>query len=451
MFLKGEAISTFWNLSTKCIGLLNTFLTITSLTLYQYGVFQLLLSFSGIPSDFLNLGSAVVSNEISRSIADRRLSDAKRIFIEYSIFRLIISFVVWLVFFFGATYFFTKYDIDFIKDMRIISFLLISEGIFSVVKMYCLVVLEFSVISLRYTINKFIQSLILIYFFVQGNLGLKQLILSIVIASAVSTTLILFRFFKLYFKWSNIEMTKRVIVWNIFLTYGSWDVFRQISNKITFRIKPWLIKLYIGTEAVAIFSIAETMITTLQDVLPSNTLQSLVPLWIRDKARSIRMFSYGVKYFAFAGVIMALISLLIVPPVVHIYFSKYNASLPFFYLMLINLPIFASGIMIGNYIIALRKQKYLFFLHILRNLLSILFITVTIPLIGLWGLALESVIIPFVMVVTTYLYTKNKNHDFHFDLSVIFSFNSNDREILSKVKFIILVWINKITNKVRSV
>jgi O-antigen/teichoic acid export membrane protein len=79
VFLKGEAVSAFWNFLTKGIGLLNTFLTITSLTLYQYGVFQLLLSFAGISSDFLGLGSGVISNEMSRAVAEKRDTDAKRI------------------------------------------------------------------------------------------------------------------------------------------------------------------------------------------------------------------------------------------------------------------------------------------------------------------------------------------------------------------------------------
>jgi O-antigen/teichoic acid export membrane protein len=440
IFLKGEAVSTFWNLVTKAIGLLNTFLTITSLTLYQYGVFQLLLSFSGVPSDVLNLGSAIISNEMSRAIADNRLSDAKRIFLEYSLVRIVITFIAWAIIFFGSVYIFKSYDIDFVKDMRMISFVILSEGLFVLIRLLCLVRLKFSVVAQRYTINKAIQSIVLIYYFLQGNLGLKQLILSIIIASSLSVLAVSYQFFKVYFKWSHVTVTPNVLLWNIFVTYGTWDVLRQFINKITFRVKPWLVKLFIGTEAVAIYSIAETIVTTIQDLIPSNTMQSLVPLWIKDKHLSVKMFSYGIKYFVLGSILVVISAIIVVPPVVYTFFSKYAQSIPLFYFMLLNLPIFAGGIIIGNYLIALRKQKYLFFLHFLRNSLTLGLIVSTLPIIGLWGLALEFVLVPLIMVIANYIYTKNQDKGFHFDFKIIFGFKEEDKIILRKGISIVRGW-----------
>ncbi len=441
VFLKGEAVSAFWNFLTKGIGLLNTFLTITSLTLYQYGVFQLLLSFAGISSDFLGLGSGVVTNEISRAISEKRDSDAKRIFIEYTFFRLIIMFITWSIVFFGATYFFSKYDIDFIKDMRIISFVFLSEGVFMIIRTLCLVKFEFSIVALRSTLNKLIQSTILIYYFAQGNLGLKQMIWSIVIASSMSVILVMYKFIKVYIKWGDTIPTQKVLLWNIFINLGSWDVLRQFINKITFRVKPWLIKLFISTEAVAIYSIAETIVTTFQDILPSSTIQSIVPSWIKDKELSTKMFSYGVKYFFLTGLLVMIGAYIIVPPVVHIFFEKYNDSLPLFYLMIINLPIFASGIIIGNYIIALRRQRYLLVLHLFRGIVALSIILCTVPFIGLWGLAIEFVLVPVLMTVAYYQYTKNENKGFHFDFEIIFGFGNEDRIIIGKVLGIVRGWL----------
>ncbi len=441
VFLKGEAVSAFWNFLTKGIGLLNTFLTITSLTLYQYGVFQLLLSFAGISSDFLGLGSGVVTNEISRAISEKRDSDAKRIFIEYTFFRLIIMFITWSIVFFGATYFFSKYDIDFIKDMRIISFVFLSEGVFMIIRTLCLVKFEFSIVALRSTLNKLIQSTILIYYFAQGNLGLKQMIWSIVIASSMSVILVMYKFIKVYIKWGDTIPTQKVLLWNIFINLGSWDVLRQFINKITFRVKPWLIKLFISTEAVAIYSIAETIVTTFQDILPSSTIQSIVPSWIKDKELSTKMFSYGVKYFFLTGLLVMIGAYIIVPPVVHIFFEKYNDSLPLFYLMIINLPIFASGIIIGNYIIALRRQRYLFVLHLFRGIVALSIILCTVPFIGLWGLAIEFVLVPVLMTVAYYQYTKNENKGFHFDFDIIFGFGNEDKIIIGKAFGIVRGWL----------
>lgn len=442
-FLEGEAISAFWSFLTKGIGLFNTFLTITSLTLYQYGVFQLLLSIAGISSDALGLGSAVISNEMSRAVGENRIGHAKKIFIEHTVVRVFTALVLWAVVYFGATVLFSNYSLEFIKDIRVISFLFISEAIFMIMRTLWLVKLEFGVVAIRSTINKVIQASILVFFFAQGNLGLKQLIFSIVIASALSVVCLAFAFFKSLFQWNDIQMPRERLLTGIIINYGSWEIVRQFINKITFRVKPWLVKLFISTEAVAIFAIAETIVTTLQDVLPSKTLQSLVPLWIKDKSLSVKMFSYGIKYFILTGLVIALGSLIIVPPIIHVFFSKYNESLPLFYFMIINLPIFAAGIITGNYLIALRRQRFIFAQHTLRNVVSLSIIIATLPFIGLWGLAIEFVVVPFFMLLSNYYYTKNEDKGFHFDLRIIFGFTTEDREILRKIYLVIRGWFIK--------
>ena len=169
-------------------------------------------------------------------------------------------------------------------------------------------------------------------------------------------------------------------------------------------------------------------------------MQSLVPLWIKDKHLSVKMFSYGIKYFVLGSILVVISAIVVVPPVVYTFFSKYAQSIPLFYFMLLNLPIFASGIIIGNYLIALRKQKYLFFLHLLRNSLTLGLIVSTLPIIGLWGLSLEFVLVPLIMVIANYIYTKNQDKGFHFDFKIIFGFKEEDKMILRKGISIVRGW-----------
>lgn len=432
-FLHGEAVFAFWNFSTKGVGLLNTFLTISSLTLYQYGVFQLLLSIAGLSFDVTSLGGGVISNEITRAVGEKREADAKKIYLEYFFARIYLAILLWAIVFFGSTYIFSSYSLEFIKDMRVISFLFITEVIFLTVRTLCLVRLKLGLIGIRATLNKSIQFAILLFFFVQGNLGLKQLIWSIVISSTLSLLFILPNFFRILGEWKGVKATPTKLLLNIFLTNGTWEVSRQLINKVTFRIKPWLIKLFISTEAVAIFSIAEMIISTTQDVLPSKTLQSIVPLWLKEKKLSAKMFSFGIKYYFLAGLFLALGMLVVVPPVINMFFQKYTASLSLFYFMILNIPIFAVGIVTGNYVVAHRKQKFLFFLHLSRNILALFVILCTLPFIGLWGLAIESVLVPFLMTFGIYLYTKKRTPGFHFDKKIIFGFSNEDREIVKKI------------------
>jgi O-antigen/teichoic acid export membrane protein len=350
--------------------------------------------------------------------------------------------------FFGAEALFDTYSEEFIKDLRIISFIFISEAVFMVMKTLAIVKLNFSFAGIRSTLNKFIQAGILVYFFAQGDLGLKQLIWSIVIASALSVLILIPAAFKMYGTWTKVAAYKSSLLLSILTTYGTWDFVRQIGNRATFRIRPWLIKLFISTEAVAIYSIAEMIISTLQDLLPAKTLQSLVPFWIQDKNLGAKMFSYGVKYFIVTGIVIALGALVIVPPVVYTFFAKYSESMPLFYFMVLNLPIFAAGIILGNYLIALRRQKFLFFHNTFRNALALTVIVSTVPFIGLWGLALEFVLIPLVMIIITELYLRRKNPELRIDPKVLFSYGPQDREFVQKVIAIIRGWILRGREKV---
>jgi O-antigen/teichoic acid export membrane protein len=299
--------------------------------------------------------------------------------------------------------------------------------------MLSIVRLDFFVVGLRSSVNKFVQAIILIYFFSIGDLGLKQLILSIVIASAISTVIVLPYFIKTYNKWNNIALGKALLIGEIFVKYGLWDIMRQISTHTANRIKPWLVKLFVGTEAVAVYSIAELTVSSFQDLLPSKTLQSLIPIWLQDKKLSIKMFSYGVKYFMLTGLVIALFALAIVPIIISNFFPKYNESLPLFYFLIISIPVFGIGIIVGNYIVALRRQKFLFIQHLSRSIFSTVLILVTIPFIGLWGLAIEYVLTPIMMVFSSYIYAKKRNAGFSFDLNIIFSFKREDAEIFKKI------------------
>lgn len=446
-FLHGEAIFAFWNFSTKGVGLLNTFLTISSLTLYQYGVFQLLLSIAGLSFDVTSLGGGVISNEITRAVGEKREADAKKIYLEYFFARIFLAVLLWAMVFFGSTYIFSSYSLEFIKDMRIISFLFITEVVFLTINTLCLVRLKLGIIGLRSALNKSIQFFILLFFFFQGSLGLKQLIWSIVASSALSVVIILPQFFRVFGEWKGVKASSKRLLPTIFITSGTWEISRQLINKATFRIKPWIIKLFISTEAVAIFSIAEMIISTLQDSLPSKTMQSIVPLWLKEKKLSAKMFSFGIKYYFLTGLALAFLALIIVPPVINVFFSKYKESLSLFYFMILNLPIFAIGIVTGNYVIAHRKQKFLFFLHLSRNILALSIIVFTIPFIGLWGLAISSVVVPIVITFFVYIYTKKRTPGFHFDKKIIFGFTDEDRMIVKKI----LLEIKSVFFKVKTI
>src|SRR3989344_2477666 len=126
-FLSGESHYAFWDLVSKGIGLLNTFLIITSLTIYQYGVFQLLLAFYAVLSGISGLGSGAIGNDIMRLVGEGKEGSAKRLFLEYASIRMAAAVLISLAIFVGGDLLAVKYKPDFIAVVRLLPIFLLFQ------------------------------------------------------------------------------------------------------------------------------------------------------------------------------------------------------------------------------------------------------------------------------------------------------------------------------------
>ncbi len=404
-FIRGEAQYGFWSIVSKGFGFLNAIITLTSLTLYQYGVFQLLLSLYGAASYFTSIGKVVVDNDISHFIREKKEGHAKKLFYQYNAIRILASVILWGAFFFGASLFSEKYSVEFVKEIRIISFLFLTEVFFTATESLLAARLNFAVVASRPAVSKMAQFMGLGYFLLFGEIGLREVLISMIFGSFVALCAMVPAFYRLYGHWRNISFPKDKILFSIFSTYGKWDLYRQFISQVVVRIQPWLIKIFVSTEAVAIFSIASALINTMKDfAFPVKTLKSLVPLHMNDSKKIQKIFVNGLRYIFLLSIIVSFVAMLGIPPLVKTLLNQYTQSLPYFYLMLVGIPISSLGVITGIFIVALRKQKFLFLQVVLKGILISIFYVGFLPLYGLWALALERIVTPLVMFVVTYLY-----------------------------------------------
>ena len=113
-FLSGEAHFGFWGVVSKLIGLITTFFLISALSVYQYGVFQLLLSIFSILSSVVAIGAGVVGNDINRFIGLGKEAEAKKLFFQYNSARLVVGLILSTGLFFGPAILGDTYKPDFI-------------------------------------------------------------------------------------------------------------------------------------------------------------------------------------------------------------------------------------------------------------------------------------------------------------------------------------------------
>lgn len=434
-YVRGEAHYGSWGFVTKGIGFVNTILTLSALSLYQYGVFQLVLSLYGAANYFTTIGNGVVNNDIAHFVREEKEGHAKKLFLEYNALRLIASVILFCTFFFGATLFAGAYTLGFVSDLRLVAFLFLTEFFFSATESLLALRLKFATVASRPALAKAAQLAALLYFLSTGDLGLPEMFLSMIFGSVFSILTMIPAFLSLYRQWFGTRVTEDRLLPRIFATYGKWDLYRQLAGELTNRIQPWLIKVFISTEAVAIFAVASAFIATIKDVgFPVKTLKTLVPLHMEDEEKSRYIFVKGSRYLLAFSVLATLGAALAVPVVVYLFVPKYEVALPYFFAMLPAIPVTALGVVATTFLIALRKQRFLFWLGIEKNITILTFSLGLLPLIGLWALAIEETVTPLLAVIVVYIYMfRVRPGGFRFTLKEFVTFDRTDWEFFKIV------------------
>lgn len=434
-YVRGEAHYGAWGLAAKGVGFVNTILTLSALSLYQYGVFQLVLSLYGAASYFTTIGNGVVNNDIAHFVREEKEGHAKKLFLEYNALRLIASVTLFCAFFFGAGLFAETYTFGFVSDIRLVAFLFLSEFFFSATESLLAVRLKFATVASRTALAKAAQLAALLYFLSTGNLGLHEMFLSMIFGSVFSVATMIPAFLGLYRQWIGTRVTKDRILHRIFATYGKWDLYRQFFGELTNRIQPWLIKVFVSTEAVAVFAVASAFIAAIKDVgFPVKTLKTLVPLHMEDEEKSRYIFVKGSRYLLAFSVLVTLGAAIAVPAVVYLFVPKYEIALPYFFAMLPAIPVTALGVIATTFLIALRKQRFLFWLGIEKNVTILTFSLGLLPVFGLWALAIEETVTPLLALIVVYIYMfRIRPAGFRFKLWEFVAFDRTDWEFFKVV------------------
>lgn len=433
VYLKGEFSYGFWNIATKVLGVANAFIVISALTLYEYGSFQLLLaSYAGAVA-FLSVGGGVVRNDILRFEAEGRCAEAKKLFYESFIVRATTGVLLWAVVFFAAPALSFRFGPDYISLIKIISFLFLYDALLTVMTTPIEMRKKFNVIASRSAVSKFVQLTILLYFLFFQNINLRAVVISLVISLFVTLLLLAPSFLKAYAPWKGIMKSSDKFLFKILTSYGKWEIVQPVAGKFTSFFETWAIKVFVGTEAVAIFSVAQTLLSTVAGFFPTKTLSTLVPQEIGNEEKLRKIYTYGVKYLIVFSVAIGLASLIFVPVLISLFFHKYIISLQYFSALLVTLPILAVTSVSSAFLTAFRRQKFLFFQKVLKSLVAIPLYLVLLPLFGLWGLVFHNIILSTVMTASLYLYLERMKPRLFVKWHDIFYFGEGDRVFFRSV------------------
>lgn len=432
-YLSGEAHNTFWNFVARGVGFLNTAITIYALTIYQYGVFQLLLASYAFFSYFISWGGFAAGTEIVRLSGEGREDKAKRLFWEFNLFRLGNAVLLWAAFFWGANLPFmtSRYGPDAIILIKILSFLFLSEAFLGAVQTILTLRLKFEYLASRSATGKIFQLGILLYFYFYSNVGLMAVMLSVVASHFLSALASFPQAFKLLMEWKHVEMSAWGIFPKLARAHGKWASLRGFVGQLSSRLEPWFIKFFLGTDAVGIYSVASQMAGMLRGIVPVSTLSTLIPRIASEEERAKRIFVRGVKYLIIANTIVMAAGITAAPIAVLLFFTQYAASLPYFLALVIIMPL-RIGTISDILLSAYRDQKYFFLRTMTRNFASILFMLILLPVLGLWGLVINDIFFNLAVTWASYSRLVSIRPEFRIKWGDTFTWDEEDTLLLKK-------------------
>lgn len=406
---------------------MSVILIVSYLDAYKYGVYLLVLSFySLVEGFFLSPLNDVVFNDINRYIGEKKESKAKKLFNEFFVTRGIIAVILSAAVFLGADIAANFYSQDVADMFRILSPLFLIDFFYVSMRNLLQSRLYFGLTAFRPIAYKIVKIIFIALLLIFSTLNAKNVLIVHITASFLVTVVFVSPFLKVYRLWRSTESFHEAILLKIIKTHGKWPLFNNVIGQVPANIRPWLIKFFVNTEAVAVYSVAESIFSAVKSAFPVATLPTLIPREISDKKRMADIFIRGTKYLAVWGVVLGIAGFLFVPPVVRVFFPHYESSIPLFKILLLLFPILSFRTMATDFLVALRRQKFLFIINNLKTAISFMFPVIFLYSFGIFGMALERVAIAIVVGGLMYGYLLKKEEHPAF-WKRFFSFDAQDK------------------------
>ena len=419
----------------KIFSLANSYFIISSLSIFSFGFYQLVLSFISILRGFsVKFFDGLVAIDMRRYFNVGKRDFAKRLFLENVVFKLGIGIIVTVAVFLGARLIADFYDKDIVSLIRWASILLIINAIQSLSSIFLDSIVSFAQRGLS-ALREFMKLGIVLSFLTWSELSITNVVIAHVVAEATSTLIFaIIVLVKIYPKvFGNIKARAENLMIKMVKTQGPRVALifglKEVLNDAT----PWLVRFFVGTEGVAFYSLAINMVNLAQDFIPMAALVPILALKADDLGGLSFIFKKVVKYTIWIGSLFLITSFLIVPPAIMLIFPKYYPAIPVFLAMAAVLPIYGAVKVIFKTLGALRE--YGIVAARLFPELAILFAgsAVFMPLFGITGIGL--VYLARHIERFWFLYTRlvKKYPSFKIKIKDLFKFDRFDKDFAGRV------------------
>lgn len=397
---RGLAWNGIGTVLAKIFAIVNVFIVLTYLSVYEYGLIELTMSVVSTIGLFLlpGLASAIlVDLGIERGRGD--LSRMKTLFWQFLSLNTGLGIIAWALLFFGSTVIAEiTGNILIDKFFKIVSFTFLIAPLRLVSTMLPTVLMRYADQSLFTALEEFVKGVALFLLLVWLGRGAEGLLYATILAPLVTSIAYAPRTYSAYKTFGSAPMSQYVSLFELIGKHRLWSVGSSYANTMSQNMRLWIIKLFLGTEAVGLYAFAYGIFSNLVSLLPLGVvLTPLLPRYVHDIQRVARIVKASFKVQIIIALALAAVAAILTIPFVTTLFSHFYGAVPLIFLMLLALIPNSLASIITPVFAAFRAQKSIFFATLFKFILIAGTLPICIHYFGLVGAGVE------LMITTTIL------------------------------------------------
>lgn len=409
-------------------------LTLKALSVYQYGLVQLVLSFFSVGVLFnLSAFHDVIVTEIAIAKGEGR-ERQKGLYLTFLKAQSILSFILFLVFFLGAPLINRfAHGADAALYIRLVSLFFLLSPLREAYMLLLSVELKFYELAIFSVVEQVSRLLILVLTLYVFKLKIAGVLLASILSQVVTMLVCLPMFRRSYSPLKVVEGV-RVRLSEIFLRHGKWAVAVSYISNFNSNMRIWLTQYLLGTEAVGLFELAANLFSHTRSLLPiSEVVTPIIPQYVHVRERFVLIINKALKYSMLAYIAVGIAAFLVFPPIIIYLFPKYIGSMGLYRIMLIALIPHSMTVVLVPLYYSLREQRSLFFAYVRRIVATAVVLPIMAHYFGIVGLAIEFVVTAIFLMVDRLYMAKKLVPEIHLDKRVL-TFDEYDRTILMRLR-----------------
>lgn len=433
---RGAAWLASTTLLTKVVGGFSILLILNHLTMYEYGFAELVITAVPLLSIFLlpGLNSTVIADMgLEKGRGD--LPRMKGLLFSFLRLQILFSVLVFSMVFFGGhalAVWYGKKDAALLFE--IISFSFLVSPIRATAQTLQSVYFRFRQQSIQTMAEEVWKLLLLLVFFYVLDMNATGLILASVLSQVlalISIALPLSRIDPLLWKVRAVHYSTFYFLWH----HGKWGIFSSYLGTVGKNIRPWIVKFFLGTEAVAIFAVVQGLIGHTVSLVPlDSVVKPMFPQYVHTKERFYRFITKAVKYELLGYIVVSVAAAAFSPFLISWFFPQYVSAVPLFQVMLIMLISSAFDTIFTGVFYALQAQRNLFWASVYKLFLALLIMPPLLHFFGLFGIAYANIIVNYLYVWERYITLKRLMPDFTLEWKSFFTIDDTDRAIVTQIR-----------------